>query len=418
VNRLNFTKAKLDALPLPKPGTRVVYHDADGPHSVRGLQVRITANGTKTFVVFKRVNGGRPERVTLGRYPDMSIAQARQKAIRVIADLADGNSINARKREVRQKARSLTLAEALQEYVEQKRRRKDGLPLKERTRRDYLKMVAPGRQRADGTKNADGELYKLAGKPIRQITAEDIRAVHRAALARGERRAAYAMQVLRAVLNWHGVEVADSPFDRHTPEKLRVNIPQSRPAGRSIPPERIGDWWRAVNDLPTTPTVDYLRFLLLTGCRPSEPLKVTVRDCDLLGGRVTIRDTKNRRDHVVALSEPALAIVKRQIQDKPADAPLFSVRNPRKTVQAITAATGIEFAPKDLRATFASIAEVLTSAYTLKRMMNHTQAGDVTGLHYVHKGESQLRAGWQAVADWIQEQAAENVVVLQQEPGA
>ena len=42
------------------------------------------------------------------------------------------------------------------------------------------------------------------------------------ALARGERRAAYAAQVLRAVLNWHGIKVPDSPFSRDVPGKLRI----------------------------------------------------------------------------------------------------------------------------------------------------------------------------------------------------
>jgi hypothetical protein len=41
----------------------------------------------------------------------------------------------------------------------------------------------------------------------------------------------------------------------------------------------------------------------------------------------------------------------------------------------------------------------------LKRMMNHAAAGDVTLGHYVAKSEAQLRAGWQAVADFVEEAA-------------
>jgi len=40
----------------------------------------------------------------------------------------------------------------------------------------------------------------------------------------------------------------------------------------------------------------------------------------------------------------------------------------------------------------------------LKRMMNHAVAADVTLGHYVAKGDAQLRAGWQAAADWIEAQ--------------
>ena len=58
-----------------------------------------------------------------------------------------------------------------------------------------------------------------------------------------------------------------------------------------------------------------------------------------------------------------------------------------------------------LRATFASIAEELVSSALLKRMMNHAAAGDVTLGHYVAKSEAQLRSGWQAVADFVEEAA-------------
>jgi hypothetical protein len=39
-------------------------------------------------------------------------------------------------------------------------------------------------------------------------------------------------------------------------------------------------------------------------------------------------------------------------------------------------------------------------------MMNHAVAADVTLGHYVAKSDAQLRAGWQAVADWIEQEAA------------
>lgn len=40
-------------------------------------------------------------------------------------------------------------------------------------------------------------------------------------------------------------------------------------------------------------------------------------------------------------------------------------------------------------------------------MMNHATGDDVTLGHYVKKSEAQLRAGWQAVANFIEEAAGE-----------
>jgi hypothetical protein len=51
------------------------------------------------------------------------------------------------------------------------------------------------------------------------------------------------------------------------------------------------------------------------------------------------------------------------------------------------------------------MAEGLVSAAVLKRMMSHAVAADVTLGHYVAKSDAQLRAGWQAVADWIEGEA-------------
>ena len=126
---------------------------------------------------------------------------------------------------------------------------------------------------------------------------------------------------------------------------------------------------------------------------------------DLVGARIILSDTKNRRDHTLLLSRQALAIVKRNLEGKkPADR-LFQVDDPRKTLQAINKAAGLErmtVQAHDLRATFASVADELVSSNTVKRMMNHAAAGDVTANSYIGKGETALRKGWQIVADFIE----------------
>ena len=141
--------------------------------------------------------------------------------------------------------------------------------------------------------------------------------------------------------------------------------------------------------------------MLLTGARGGEVKALRVRDVDLAGARLVLRDTKNRTDHTVLLSTQAAAIVAHHVKGKKPGALLFDVSDPRKALVTINAAAGTDVRPHGLRSTFASVAEELVSAYTLKRMLNHAEAGDVTGAHYVGKSETQLRAGWQAVADLI-----------------
>ena len=110
-NKMNFTKAALDALPLPALGTRATYHDAKSP----GLQLRVTDRGAKTFSVYRRIKSGRPERVTLGRYPAVSIEKARAIAADVSATIArGGNPADVQ----RAKRDELTFAELFAEFMD------------------------------------------------------------------------------------------------------------------------------------------------------------------------------------------------------------------------------------------------------------------------------------------------------------
>jgi hypothetical protein len=89
----------------------------------------------------------------------------------------------------------------------------------------------------------------------------------------------------------------------------------------------------------------------------------------------------------------------------------------RKTLRAINSVAGTNVQGHGLRATFASVAEGLVSAAVLKRMMNHAVAADVTLGHYVAKSDAQLRAGWQAVADWIEAEAQKCAAQAKSLPG-
>lgn len=408
--KITFTIAALDALPLPEPGQRSTYHDT----KVNGLQLRVTSNGTKTFYIFQRVNG-KPERVKVGEhpYPLMGIDQARKRAKEIIHQIAEGKSPNATKRE--DKAKSLTLAEAVNQYVEGKLRA-DDLPLKQRTVDDYLAMLKPGRLTAAGKRTKGGALARLANKSIHGITAAEIRAVHAENLKlHGERQACYAAQTLKAILRFHAIDIPLSPFAKSTPEVDRIRIKKAGVAPREPIKQlsaHLGDWWRALHALPQSAVSDYLAFLALTGCRPSEPLKILVGD--LINGEIRLRDTKNRTDHVLLLSTQALAIALRNANGKAATDRLFPVTpaQANELAHELSAATGLTFVPKMTRSLFASTAEKLVTFGVLKGLMNHKRKDDLLNTNYIEKTEAELRAGWQAVADHIEAFAADNVVPI------
>lgn len=81
----NFTKAYLDNLPNAETGKRYMVYDSTIPQ----LAVRVTDKGNKSFLIQKRHNGS-ILKITLGKYPEMAIAQARKKAVEVCMDYLKG----------------------------------------------------------------------------------------------------------------------------------------------------------------------------------------------------------------------------------------------------------------------------------------------------------------------------------------
>ena len=62
--KVNFTKKSIEDFSLPAKGWQYHYDT-----KVRGLGIDISSTGTRTFIVYRKVQG-RPERLTLGRYPN------------------------------------------------------------------------------------------------------------------------------------------------------------------------------------------------------------------------------------------------------------------------------------------------------------------------------------------------------------
>ena len=94
VAKFNFTKKAIDLLVSgPK---RVYFYD----EQVRGLALAVDPTGRKTFLLYKKVQG-RPERVKIGIFPDMSIEGARAQAQGMNVVIAQGGNPAHERRSVR-----------------------------------------------------------------------------------------------------------------------------------------------------------------------------------------------------------------------------------------------------------------------------------------------------------------------------
>ena len=120
-----------------------------------------------------------------------------------------------------------------------------------------------------------------------------------------------------------------------------------------MPPELLGAWWRAALAAPSGVASDYYRFQLLTGCRGVEihgskrdgyP-PIVVRDVDHQGGRIVLKDTKNRSDHKLLLSRQALEIAERNCLGKELDEALFEIVDATQDAEVDQRARG-HFSPR------------------------------------------------------------------------
>lgn len=95
-NKINLIKKTIENLPKAIHNKRLYFYDT----KVQSLGVAVTSKGTKTFFVYKKING-RPERVTLGRYPDLSVENARKHALNAITQIAHGKNLNQEKKKTK-----------------------------------------------------------------------------------------------------------------------------------------------------------------------------------------------------------------------------------------------------------------------------------------------------------------------------
>ena len=84
----------------------------------RGLLLRVSPRGERVWCVRIMVNGKR-KRDTIGAYPLVSLAEARERATDIVAAAREGVSADVLER--RRKAQRMTLEEAHGEYLQQVR---------------------------------------------------------------------------------------------------------------------------------------------------------------------------------------------------------------------------------------------------------------------------------------------------------
>jgi integrase len=385
---MRLTKSIVETLEPQKDKDQTFYRD----DQLKGFAVRVTSSGVKSFVVEKLIKR-KVRRITLGRYGEITVEQARKEAQKLLGKIATGVDPIAEKQSA--KASMVTLDEVFDDYLKVRK------SLKPKTLYDYKNTM---RIAFSDWKN----------KPLLSITKDKV-AKHHEKLGQknGPAYANQAMRVLRALFNFATGQYEDATGRSLITENPVKRLSQARSWYRIerrqtfIKAHQLADWYLGVQQLTNDILRDYLLLILFTGLRRQEAAQLQWNQIDLKAKTLTLFDTKNRQSHTLPLTDylHALLIQRKQLSKTnyvfPGTGKEGYIIEPRKQMAKVIEATGIQFTVHDLRRTFITIAESLDiPAYALKRLLNHKMTNDVTA-GYIILDVERLRKPMQMITDHL-----------------
>lgn len=390
----------IDKLPLESGTSQKLYWDSE----LVGFGLRVGSK-SKTYIVQKEVEG-KTTRTTIGRHGVFTTQQAREVATKVLGQFAQGINVNNERKA--KKERGKTLADVYKQF------RQLGLKrLRPRTISGYDDFIERG------------HLKIWANTPMNQITKDMVRRHYMAIGTNGAPGAAHnAMRLLNTLFNF---AIVDNP-SLNNPVAVMAQQKLWRKAVRKqtwLNERVLPLWFAALKEVSNDTIRDALLFLLFSGMRKNEALKLQWENVNLKHKSFCVPITKNKnplwlplnsellvilegRKHLSAqtpwvfagtgiksgghLVEPARAIA--QINKRMKE--LLAEEDPAEASRLPT------YGLHDLRRTFITYAERLDfSSHALKRLVNHTiDKSDVTS-GYISPDVERLRKPMQAIADEI-----------------
>jgi integrase len=332
-----FTDASIRSLPLPAKG-QVTYSDEGS-----ALKLRVSQGGAKTFFVTLDGSG---DKHTLGRYGDVTLAEARAAARRLRAEKTLGRIL----------PRSVSLADARKEYLA-------GLTVRPNTNAYYAR-----------------NLGRLKGPKLTDIASQTI---NRILDTLGESSRLQALRTYTAFFNWC--------LRRHYLERSPCALMQggqSKSRARVLKDEELKHIWVNTEELTTYHRI--VRLLMLCGQRPRETAASRASWIDENGVTIPSEIAKNKREHLYPVGRIAIQLflvdsIDADTRDTSNDRLLFPARGKQtpfngwsKSKKALDRKLNGYVAPwqlRDLRRTYRTLhARIGTPPHIAERLINHVSS--------------------------------------------
>jgi integrase len=283
-HKTNFTKAILLKAPLPPKGKLDYYKDTREP----GLEMIATSGGAKTFYLYRKING-KPERVKLGRFPDMSVENARKAAQRNKGLIVAGINPNEEKRRIRDEH---TFKELFDEYMER-----------------YSKIHK--RSWVYDEREINKHLSHWFKRKISTITSDEVSRLHaKIGKDSGIYQANRILERVRGIFNkaiewgWRGTNPATG-----------IKKFKERSRDRFLTAEEIPRFFKALEMEENKTARDFFKVLLLTGVRKSNALAMRWDQISFKEKTWRIPETKNGEPLTIPLNENVIILLKDRLKD-------------------------------------------------------------------------------------------------------
>lgn len=292
-----FTISYLDGLKSAEKGKRYSVYDSMCPQ----LGLRVTDSGSKSFFVMKKMPGTmKVVRITLGKYPVMTISQARDAAMEATRYISQGINPNDDKRRFREQA---TLGELYKDFMERySKKEKKSWKYDER---EIVKFYSDWFNR---------KLSSITKQQI-QKRHEDIRSNH------GLYQANRCLERLRAMYNkaiewgWDGLNPTNGIKKYKEIKRDRFLLASEAKA-----------FFASLDVEENTVARNYFYMALFTGARKTNVLEMRWDQIDLKNAIWRIPDTKNGEPVIVPLIPAAVELLKQIPKDSE-----WVFPNPRST---------------------------------------------------------------------------------------
>ncbi len=408
---INISATSISKIKLPPPGEKILYWDT----ILKCFLVKATSKGT-FFMIQRRTGSGRDGKLVkyvLGSTQEMSVQEARAKAKKALVELGEGINLNERdkQQQAQQAITGLTLKQAYEEFKASKE-------LRPRTIQTY-------------DENINRTLNDWLDLPLTQITPEMVLKKHKLITTagrdgRGIASANQAMRLVRVAFNYVIATKGAAFIDKNPVGILNQLDSWNELEERDtiINADDLPDWYQGVMTLESEKLRDFFLFLMFSGLRRNEAMRLQWIHFDTRTRTLTIpRElSKTKKTRKIPLTDVLLDIYKSRRKNIivgnnyvfPGLHGKGHLTEPKRGVNQVRDKSGIQWSSHDLRRSYVTLANKLdVSAYKVKFLVGHSVSGDVTGKHYSKLTVDDVRDAAQEITDYLKEKMGMTTSLLE-----